>query len=68
VHTEKANSAGDDVNVRMRIRLPHDGQELLLDERWVLMGEVWYFRPIRVRSPPVQVKGGPNKRPPRGKV
>jgi hypothetical protein len=51
----KTTAAGDSVDVRVRLCLPPDGKEFVLNERWVQQGTTWYFRPVRLRFAPPRV-------------
>ncbi|MBI2824201.1 MAG: hypothetical protein HYX69_05900 [Planctomycetia bacterium] len=45
------SGASGGTKVRVRLRLPPDGEEFVLNEQWVQRAESWYFRPTIVRSP-----------------
>ncbi len=60
----KTTAAGDNVDVRVQLRVPPDGRELVLVQRWVQQGETWRFRPVRLRSPqaPANVRATKQRR------
>ena len=36
--------------IRVRLRLPPDGEECILTQQWVRRADAWYFRPVVLRS------------------
>jgi hypothetical protein len=46
----KTTPGGDTIDVRVLLRVLPERKELVFDQRWVLQGEAWYFRPVRLRA------------------
>jgi hypothetical protein len=55
VRTTLTSPAGDRADLSVQLS-PSGGKQRALDEQWAQQGTVWYFQPVRLRSPPL-VKG-----------
>ena len=50
VSKAKTTAGGEQVDARVRLRLPGESKEFVLAQNWIQKGDVWYFRPLVLRS------------------
>ena len=65
MNTTVTSPTGD--RASLRVQLSPGGKQIALDEQWAQQGDVWYFQPVRLRSPrvvkgPAQSYAKPNRR------